>query len=58
MFQKVTPPHFEQPLVTGDKSTGTQFLLPAPGLPTVPLKLAQRIWSLEFIEMEEFPPAT
>ena len=33
------------------------FLLPDPGLPTVPLKLAQRIWSLEFIEMEEFLPS-
>ena len=33
------------------------FLLPDPGLPTVPLKLTQRIWSLEFIEMEEFLPS-
>ena len=31
-----------------------QLLLPAPGLPTISQKLAQRIWGLEFIEMEEF----
>lgn len=34
-----------------------QLLLPAPGLPTVSHKLAQKIWGLEFIEMEEFLPS-
>ena len=42
--------------LTGMSTPGTQFLLPAPGLPTVPLKVAQRIWNLEFIELEEFLP--
>ena len=31
--------------------------LPAPGLPTIPNKLAQKIWDLEFVEMEEFLPS-
>ena len=31
--------------------------LPAPGLPTIPNKLAQKIWDLEFMEMEEFLPS-
>ena len=31
--------------------------LPAPGLPTVSNKLAQKIWDLEFVEMEEFLPS-
>ena len=31
--------------------------LPAPGLPTIPNKLAQKIWNLEFVEMEEFLPS-
>ena len=33
-----------------------QHVLAAPGLPTVSRKLAQRIWALELIEMEEFFP--
>ena len=33
-----------------------QYLV-APGLPTISRKLAQRIWELEFIEMEEFLPS-
>ena len=35
----------------------SQLFLAAPGLPTVPMKLAQRIWDLDFIEMEEFLPS-
>ena len=39
----------------GDKGgANPQHILAAPGLPTVSRKLAQRIWNLEFIEMEEF----
>ena len=34
-----------------------QLFLAASGLPTVPLKLAQRIWELDFVEMEEFLPS-
>ena len=34
-----------------------QHVFSAPDLPTVSKKLAQRIWALEFIEMEEFLPA-
>lgn len=34
-----------------------QLFLAASGLPTVSQKLAQRIWALDFIEMEEFLPA-
>ena len=30
--------------------------LPALGLPTIPNKLARKIWDLEFVEMEEFLP--
>ena len=33
------------------------MFLEAPGLPTVPMELAQRIWDLDFIEMEEFLPS-
>ena len=33
-----------------------QHVLAAIGLPTVSKKLAQRIWALEFLEMEEFLP--
>ena len=32
--------------------------LPAPGLPTVPNKLAQKIWELEFVDMEELLPSS
>ena len=31
--------------------------LSVPGLPTVPNKLAQKIWELEFVDMEEFLPS-
>ena len=31
--------------------------LPVPGLPVVPNKLAQKIWELEFVDMEEFLPS-
>lgn len=37
------------------ESSSKQYLV-APGLPTIPRKLAQRIWELDFIEMEEFLP--
>ena len=42
-----------------DKKTGekSQLFLAAAGLPTVTQKLAQRIWDLDFIEMEEFLPS-
>ena len=44
----------------GQHNPSTQFsskqYLAASGLPTIPNKLAQRIWELEFIEMEEFLP--
>ena len=33
-----------------------QFFLAAQGLPTITSKLAQRIWDLEFIEMDDFLP--
>ena len=35
----------------------SQWFLAALGLPTVPLKLAQRIWELDFVKMEEFLPS-
>ena len=34
-----------------------QLFLAASGLPTVPQKLAQRIWELDFVEMEGFLPS-
>ena len=34
-----------------------QHHLASPGLPTIPHRLAQRIWDLEFVEMEEFFPS-
>ena len=34
-----------------------QYFLAAPGLPTITSKLAQQIWDLEFVEMEEFLPS-
>ena len=37
------------------ESLSKQYLV-APGLPTISRKLAQRIWELDFIEMEEFLP--
>ena len=42
-----------------DKKAGEkpQLFLAASGLPTVSEKLAQRIWDLDFIEMEEFLPS-
>ena len=36
-------------------SLSKQYLV-APGLPTISRKLAQHIWELDFIEMEEFLP--
>ena len=50
-------------VVPGDTTQGSkedkggaipQHVLVAPGLPTVSKKLAQKIWALKFIEMEEF----
>ena len=35
----------------------SQLFLAASGLPTVPQRLAQCIWDLDFIEMEEFLPS-
>ena len=40
------------------KRTQIQHYLAAPGLSTIPTKLAQRIWDLDFIEMEEFLPSS
>ena len=40
----------------GSVATKSHFL-PAPGLPTISNKLAQKIWDLEFIEMDEFLPS-
>ena len=37
------------------ESLSKQYLV-APGLPTISRKLAQHIWELDFIEMEEFLP--
>ena len=37
-------------------SVTKSHFLPAPGLPTISNKLAQKIWDLEFVEMEEFLP--
>ena len=34
-----------------------QLFLATSGLPTVPQKLAQRIWDMDFVEMEEFLPS-
>jgi len=34
-----------------------QLFLAVSGLPTVPQKLAQRIWDIDFVEMEEFFPS-
>ena len=34
-----------------------QHYLASPGLPTIPHRLAQRIWDLEFVEMEDFLPS-
>ena len=56
--------HFtEQLMMTGDGEHGQaksikppQHFLAAPGLPTITPKLAQKIWDLEFVEMEEFLP--
>ena len=42
----------------GNRPTVTKsHFLPAPGLPTLSNKLAQKIWDLEFVEMEEFLPS-
>ena len=35
-----------------------QLFLAASGLPTIPQKMAQRIWELDFVETEEFFPST
>ena len=32
----------------------SQHFLAAPGFPTITSKLAQKIWNLEFVEMDEF----
>ena len=37
-------------------SVTKSHFLPAPSLPTISNKLAQKIWDLEFVEMEEFLP--
>ena len=39
---------------TGDKPS---CYLVAKGLPTLPLKLVEKVWRIEYIEMEEFLPA-
>ena len=46
-------------VTSADKKAGEkpQLFLAASGLPTVPQRLAQRIWDLDFIEMEEFLPS-
>ena len=41
----------------GGKEKPPPFFLAAPGLPTVPSKLAQRIWDIDFIELEELLPS-
>lgn len=42
----------------GNRPTVTKLhFLPAIGLPTLSNKLAQKIWDLEFVEMEEFLPS-
>ena len=41
----------------GKSITAKSHFLPAPGLPTVSNKLAQKIWKLEFVDMEEFLPS-
>ena len=60
-----TPWQVPTEVVPGDATGGNkedkggaipQYVLAAPGLPTVSRKLAQRVWALEFIEMEEFLP--
>ena len=54
------PPVEDQPVVDNSvppakTSEGRpQLFLAASGLPTVPQKLAQRIWELDLVEMEEF----
>ena len=52
----------EQLKMAGDGEPGQpksinppQHFLAAPGLPTITSKLAQKIWDLEFVEMEEWP---
>lgn len=33
-----------------------QLFLAAPGLPTISYRVAQKVWDLEFVEMEDFLP--
>ena len=40
-----------------EKQVKPLHYLAAPGLPTISQHMAQRIWNLEFIEMEEFFPS-
>ena len=40
------------------KTAQSQHYLAAPNLPTILTKLAQRIWDMDFIEMEEILPSS
>ena len=46
------------PSEAGDKAEAKPVrYLVEKGLPTLPTKLVERVWSLEYVEMEEFLPA-
>lgn len=47
-------PVSEDTAMLSASSKKPQYFLAAPGLPTITSKLAQQIWDLEFVEMEEF----
>ena len=59
------PSHPSSPGLTSLSSSGTQLekaemkparYLVAKGLPTLPTKLVEKVWNLEYVEMEEFLP--
>lgn len=52
--EKPKGPEEELALMAGKK---LQHFLAVPGLPTITSKVAQKIWELEFVEMEEFLPS-
>ena len=50
-------PVSEETVSLSTSSRKPQYFLVAPGLLTITSKLAQQIWDLEFVEMEEFCPS-
>ena len=54
--KEVQPPTTDSWVIPDELPGKSHLFLAALSLPTIPLKLAQLIWDLDFIKMEEFLP--